>query len=90
LYRYANIWKTAQHFKFEKGDNISFAKTPSALVCFCEMHVKSDMHESSDNTIASDFGYYPAVCVLWTWVCFRHDTGDMELVLAINTPISRK
>jgi len=35
-------------------------------------------------------GYYLAVCVLWTWVCFRHYTGDMELVLAINMPFLRK
>ena len=39
---------------------------------------------------ALTLGYYLAVCVLWTWVCFRHHTGDMELVLAINMPFWRK
>ena len=34
-------------------------------------------------------GYYPAVCVLCTGVCFRPDAVDMELVLAIKADFEK-
>jgi len=54
------------------------------------MHVKSDMHESPDNTPGSELGVLSGNLRAVDRVCFRHDAGDKELSCTTNMPILRK